>query len=832
MAVEFRDKETCRRADEMIAAIFSGFMHPVLVKDEHGVFVYVNQAATNLIGFPFAEIVGRTDYDFLSREQAERVLEVDRAVFATGKEQLLEETITSRAGETRTFVTHKHCVTLPAEYGNRRLLVALITDVTQLRKAERAQRESEAFIRSIFDSSPDCVRLLALNGEPLLMNRAGRALFGISDDADLRGHEWTRMALPEEAPKIQAAFAEVRAGNTARFEASIRTPEGQLRCMDVIAAPVRDNDGNPVRMLAIWRDITEAKAARDATESARRAAEKAAKRLASVLETTMDCVIVADRQWRLRYMNSNAQRLLGLGDEAIGQSLGQLYPEEADGAFAAHCRKAMASQEPMTFEEYVASLGMWLEVHSAPTEEGLSIFFRDMSARRKAEQERFQALTQIYHMSRHDALTNLPNRVLFRERLERELEELKPEGMLAALTLDLDGFKAVNDSYGHPVGDLLLRQVGDRLRACVRETDTIARLGGDEFVVIQAGLRNADDVSLLADRIIRALERPFELDALSLSIGASVGFAIAPEAGTNADQLIRASDIALYRAKSEGRGIYRRYIPSMDASLQARQELKVALKSAILRQELELHFQPVIGLDSNKVTSCEALVRWRHPQRGLIPPADFIPLAEESGLIMAIGEWVLQKACREAMTWPQAVGVAVNLSPVQFKNGDLVKVVARALESSGLAADRLQLEITESVMLDESDSNMQILQEIRLLGVKIAMDDFGTGYSSLGYLRTFPFDKIKVDRAFVSDLPDGRESLAIVRAVAGIGRSLGITTTVEGVETREQLAAVNKEGFDEAQGYLFSRPVPAPEIAELLRGIGIPPAAQFSARKP
>ena len=695
-----------------------------------------------------------------------------------------------------------------------------VLDISERRASEMALQESEAFIRSIFDSSPDCVWLLDLEGEPLLMNKAGRAIFGLSDGTGMGGQRWDRVVTPSDAGAVEDAFAQVREGKTVRFEASVISSDGKSHCMDVTAAPVLGKDGNAIRILTIWRDITDAKAARDAVEKARLAAEKAADKLASVLESTMDCVVVVDHDWTLTYVNSNGRRLLGLGDDAIGRGLWSLYPEERNGGFAAQYRKALASNEPVTFEEYLPTLGLWLEVHASPTEEGLSIFFRDTSERRRAEQERFQAQTQILHMSRHDVLTNLPNRLLLRERLERDLAELKSDGLLAVLTLDLDGFKPVNDSYGHPVGDMLLRQVADRLRSCVREDDTVARLGGDEFVIVQPVVRRRDDVDLLAKRIIDTLQKPFDLDGLSVSIGTSAGIAFAPEAGTTVDQLVRASDVALYRAKAEGRGTFRRYASGMDAHLQERQELKIALRNAIARNELELYFQPLVDLTSNRVSTCEALVRWRRPHKGMISPADFIPIAEESGLIIPIGEWVLRTACKEASVWPDDVAVAVNLSPLQFKDGNLVGTVADALKASDLPSSRLQLEITESVMLDENDANLKILQQLRILGVRIAMDDFGTGYSSLGYLRSFPFDKIKVDRGFIGDLPDGKESLAIVRAVAGIGRSLGITTTVEGVETQEQLDAVNAEGFDEAQGYLFSRPLPAAEIPGILRTLG------------
>lgn len=696
----------------------------------------------------------------------------------------------------------------------------LLEDIHERKSAELALRESEALVRSIVESTPDGIQLLDAEGELLLVNPAGRRLFGLPAAADRHGFRWDQVLGPGDLARAARALEQVRAGQVARFEAWVTTCERQSVCMAIIAAPVPGTEGKPARTLTIWRDISGAKAARDATEAAWRAAEAAATQLATVLENTLDCVVVIDRDWRVSYMNANARRLLSQGAEAIGQSLWTLYPQEQNGVFAEHYRKAFATHQPVTFEEYSPALGRWLEVHASPTAEGLSIFFRDTTERRCAEQERFQAQAQVFHMSRHDALTNLPNRVLLRERLERSLAELAPGAHLSVLTLDLDAFKPVNDTYGHPVGDMLLRQIADRLNACVREEDTVARVGGDEFVVLAA------EAQALAARLIDALQRPFNLDGVSVEIGASAGIALAPDDGTSVEALLRASDVALYRAKAQGRGTCLRYVRGMDTHLLARQAMKRALKGAIARDELELFFQPLVDLSSQQVSTCEALLRWRQADAGLMSPADFIPLAEESGLIHPIGQWVLRGACQEAVRWAGDIAVAVNLSPLQFRDENLVSMVSHALTESGLAAARLQLEITESVMLDESAANLRTLQALRRLGVKIVMDDFGTGYSSFGYLRRFPFDKIKVDRGFISDLPHGRESLAVVRAVAGIGRSLGITTVVEGVETQAQLAVVSAEGFDEGQGYLFSAPVPATQVPALLHRLARrPPVA-------
>jgi diguanylate cyclase (GGDEF)-like protein/PAS domain S-box-containing protein len=427
-----------------------------------------------------------------------------------------------------------------------------------------------------------------------------------------------------------------------------------------------------------------------------------------------------------------------------------------------------------------------------------------------------RAQAQITHMARHDALTNLPNRILFREQLEQALRLAKRGDRLAVLCLDLDHFKDINDSLGHPIGDALLMEVGRRLSECVREGDTVARLGGDEFAIVQlCGTEEANPAVGLASRIVEAIAEPYHIGGHQLVIGVSVGISLAPDDGKNPDELLKKADLALYRAKADGRGTYRFFEVGMDARAQARRLLELDMRAALLRGEFEVHYQPIRDVAADRIVACEALVRWRHPMRGLISPAKFIPLAEETGLIVQIGEWVLRTACRDAADWPGDIGVAINLSPVQFKNASLMAHVMNALEHSGLPAHRLELEITESVLLQNSEATLATLHALRGNGVRISLDDFGTGYSSLSYLRSFPFDKIKIDRSFVEDVTSRDDSLAIVRAVTGLGRSLGITTTAEGVETVAQLDLLRREGCTQAQGYLFSQPCPVAEVRKL-----------------
>jgi len=436
--------------------------------------------------------------------------------------------------------------------------------------------------------------------------------------------------------------------------------------------------------------------------------------------------------------------------------------------------------------------------------------YEDITERRRTE-------SQIAYMAHHDALTDLANRVLFRHEMERALASAqRQETTIAILCLDLDRFKDVNDSLGHETGDALLRIVAERLRRCVREVDIVARLGGDEFAVLQSGIRSPEDCSALATRIVDAIGMPYELEGQEIVIGTSIGIALALDKGTAPDQLLKHADLALYRAKSEGRSTFRFFEPEMDAQLKARRAMEADLRKALANREFELVYQPQINIGAGKVGGFEALLRWRHPEHGLVSPADFIPVAEDIGLIVPLGEWVIEQACRDAAAWPEPIMVAVNLSSVQFRHRGLVQSVARALAQSRLAPDRLELEITESVLLQDNDMTTATLHQLRRLGVHIALDDFGTGYSSLSYLRSFPFDKIKIDQSFVREMSSRTDCLAIVQSIASLGASLGMSTVAEGVETEDQFLQIRAAGCTEVQGYYFGRPKSAGDISTKL----------------
>jgi diguanylate cyclase (GGDEF)-like protein len=430
--------------------------------------------------------------------------------------------------------------------------------------------------------------------------------------------------------------------------------------------------------------------------------------------------------------------------------------------------------------------------------------------------ERRQAQAQIEHLARHDGLTNLPNRVLVRERLQEALARLRPGEGLAVHAIDLDRFKEVNDALGHAVGDELLQAVAKRLSEVVSEVDTLARMGADEYVIVQNPAFSPTDASDLAGQIIARMNEPFTLaQRFQVVLGVSIGIAMAPADGTDADQLLKDANLALYRAKEEERGKYRFFEREMDARMCARHELERNLRNALANGELHLDYQPLLNLKRNELSGFEALMRWRTSAGTVIPPGEFIPLAEETGLIVPMGEWALRQALTEAAKWPRHIRVAVNLSPVQFNSPNLTQLVMSALAASGVEASRLELEITESVLLQNRETMRTTLHQLRDLGVRIALDDFGTGFSSLSYLRSFPFDKIKIDQSFIAGLGEGNEeSLAIVRAVARLGASLGVATTAEGVETQAQLEIARREGFTEAQGFWIGRPKSAAAIAE------------------
>lgn len=456
-----------------------------------------------------------------------------------------------------------------------------------------------------------------------------------------------------------------------------------------------------------------------------------------------------------------------------------------------------------------------IEVTFQPMENGGMVFlFQDITERKLAE-------ARINHLARYDALTGLPNRTMLRDWLHRVVNEDQQGRPYAIHFIDLDQFKQVNDTLGHTRGDMLLQAVADRLRSIVRETEMVSRFGGDEFVVLQHPVRGQDQASALARRIVKALGRPYSIDSHEVVIGATVGIALSSRRDFDLDHLLKNADMALYRAKAEGRGTWRFFKPEMEIDAQARRLLELDLRNALETNQFELHFQPIVDLATNRITTCEALLRWNHPERGLVPPATFIPVAEEMGLIVEIGKRVLRMACLECLRWPSDVRVAVNLSPIEFARGHAPIIVRETLAATGLPAKRLEIELTESTLLQDTRSTRAALQQLEALGVTVSLDDFGTGYSSLSYLHSFPLHKVKIDRSFLQGLGASERKLTLLRGVARLSTELGLRVVAEGIETREQLELIQLDAIvDEAQGFLFGKPMPGREIRKRLYAMG------------
>ena len=544
--------------------------------------------------------------------------------------------------------------------------------------------------------------------------------------------------------------------------------------------------------------------------------------LDTVVENVPAMLFVKEAQdCRFVLLNRAGEELLGVSREAIiGKNDYDFFPQEEAEFLVARDREVLESGRLQILDDepvHTPHNGLRrlrtkkIAIYNDQSEPQYLLGISEDITEQKLAGE------QIAHMAHHDALTNLANRALFRVRLDEAFARMHKKGDRVALfCIDVDRFKNINDTLGHPAGDALLRLIAERLRSCVGEKATVARLGGDEFAILYSAVQDAEEVKIIAARIVQVLGQPYDVDGNLLAASASVGISIAPDDAERPDRLLKNADTGLYRAKTEGRNQFCLYEPSMDDGLQARHAFELGMRNAFVRGEFELYYQPFADLETNEIRGFEALLRWHHPERGLVSPAEFISLAEESGLIVPLGEWVLRQACNDAVNWPTGISLAVNLSPVQFRRVGLVATVMSALAASGLTPDRLELEITESALLQENSSTLTVLHQLRALGVRIAMDDFGTGYSSLSHLRSFPFDKIKIDQSFVKDLIENPDCMAIVSAVVGLGASFHVPTTAEGVETKEQLEHLRRANCTQIQGYYLARPMAIEEVENFL----------------
>jgi diguanylate cyclase (GGDEF)-like protein/PAS domain S-box-containing protein len=795
-----------------LQAALDGMLQGLCMFDADGRIVLFNRGYTELMALPAKDLLGMSLLDlFQLRKAAGKFTGDPHQVFA----QVLDD---ARAGRVRTHILMSgdgvalRVTNQPLAAGG---WVATFEDVTELKAFEADRERQREFLNNVLDNVPVMVVVKdAVERRFMHANRAAETFWGFSR-AQAIGKTMRELFPTQQTDVIDmldAKSLETGVGISQEGHGSIAPANGRL--VTTKRHPVCGADGKPLYLVSVVEDIT---------ERLRLEQELGRERtfLNQIVENIPTTVVVRDirtRQYVL--VNHAAVGHFGIPREhIIGRTAHEIFPKESADIIEQHDTELLRSGGNMSFNDYAIEMPgrgqrfiavkKLLVRNGAGEPQFVVAVIEDITARKQSEE-------RIARLAHYDALTDLPNRVFFREQLEHALKRVRRGEKLAVLFLDLDKFKDVNDTLGHQGGDELLKTVAGRLQGCVRETDIVARLGGDEFAIVLTDVTDEGAVTELAERIHGVLRQFCELEGNRFSIDASIGIAMAPADGAEADLLLKNADLAMYGAKADGRRTYRFFRAEMDAHMKARRAMEFDLRQAIMCGEFELHYQPLVNIRERKIAGCEALMRWRHPKRGLVPPGEFIPIAEEAGIINQLGEWALRTACAEAVTWRDDIIVTVNVSSVQFKNDSLVQLVVSALAESGLQAHRLELEITESVLLHDNETTLRVLHQLKKLGVRISMDDFGTGYSSLNYLRRFPFDKVKIDRSFIEHITGDASSLAIVQAVISIAKSRDIATTAEGVETNEQLELLRALGCTEMQGFLFSKAKPAAELASLL----------------
>lgn len=797
---------------DAVRLVLDAVPHPIFIKDHQSRFVVLNRGMCEFMGRSHEELIGKTDYDFVPKEHADVFRRIDQLVLETGEINENEEIIRGPQGVIRTVVTRKARALLPT---GARFVVGSITDITKL-------KQHQASLQLLFEENPlpmwvfdlESLRFLDVNQAAIEHYGYTREQFLSKSILDIRPRE-----------DIEAFHRIVGTGQgsyqTGRSWRHIKA-DGSLIDILAYSKPI-DYDGRAAFMVAVM-DVTERKRAED---DLRRTREF----LDTVIEN-IPVMLFAKEAGQHRYvlMNRAGEELLGIPRaELIGRTDAELFsPEEAESFFIRDQEALRSGSVQIAAEEKIPTRhkgvrDLATRRLAVESQDGTSKYLLTVA---EDITERRRDAARIAYMATHDVLTDLPNRAALVEQLEFTLERASSgRESFAVMRLDLDGFKEVNDVYGPGVGDALLGQVAKRL-AVTAGKHFAARTGGNGFTLIASEGPHPAVAVELADRLLATIADVFDVEGHTLRAGLSIGIAFFPDDATDVTALLSNAQAALDRARADGRSVFRIFEADMDRKLRERRALEQDLRSALAGGELFLHYQPQAGM-SGEIVGFEALIRWSHKDRGMIPPAEFIPVAEESGLIVPIGEWVLREACREAAAWTKPVQVGVNLSPVQFRQGDLPGLVHSVLLETGLDPKRLELEITENVLFDDFSRASSILRRLKSLGVKIALDDFGTGYSSLSYLQSFPFDKIKIDKSFVWMIEKNPQSAAIIRAIVGLGRGLSMHIIAEGVETLEQLTFLSEEGCNALQGYLIGRPYP---IEAYANEVGRPAALAGSAR--
>jgi diguanylate cyclase (GGDEF)-like protein/PAS domain S-box-containing protein len=704
-------------------------------------------------------------------------------------------------GEIREFLSYAEPVFDAAD--NR--VVALrgtSQDITEFRTIEAQLRASEDHYRNMVDLHPQIPWTASSDGAILDAGAKWSQLTGMTASESFpRG--WTKIVHPDDLPQVLAEWQNcLKSLVPLDIEYRIRHCDGGFLWVRVRAVARLDSQGQPVRWYGTMEDITDRRNA----ENAKRESEKLAAR---VLNATSDAVIVLNPELEIQFANAAAERIFGDDINVAGQSLSlsRLLRVRITSPLIQTVLGSHQSQEPSNMEFFWKRADVWFEIHIRPDASEISLFMRDISDRKRAQR-------QLQYAASHDFLTGAPNRKVLFDQLAAYLKLAGPSERVAVMCLDMDFFKEVNDAFGHPIGDTLLKSAVSRLRSCIRSTDLLARSGGDEFMLMQTGIHSREDACFLAERLISVMKQPFRIDGREVRLGASIGIAISDPGQQTAGDIYKQADLALYNAKAKNRGGYLHFDPTMNDEFHCSSELRSDLSGALARGEFSLVFQPIIRTMDQTISGAEALLRWRHPTLGYVSPAQFIPLAEEAGYIPEIGGWVLQEACRIAKSWPEHVTVSVNVSVKQIEREDFIDVVEQALQISGLPVERLLLEVTESVFFSKIGTFAKTIETLAQRGLRMVLDDFGTGYSSLAYLDTFDFHKVKIDRSFISKIENTSQQMPILEAIMGVARGLGLMVTAEGIETVAQLEYIKRIGCHEAQGYLLGKPMTEQEFAQ------------------
>ncbi len=809
-----RQEESLRESEERFRTLVESTFEGIIIS-EGGKVLEANESFATMFGYESAEVIGLSPLEMTTPESAELIMKN----IQSGVEKPYEIIGVKKDGTTFDIeVVGKKCL-----YQGRNARVTAFRDITEIKRAEETLRESEEKYRDLVENMSEVLYALDKDGRITYVSPVVEQLGGYTP-SELIGRSFTEFIHPDDLLPLAESFQRTVSGNLEPSEFRIFTKSGEIRWVRTSSRPVFEGD-RIIGLRAVMMDITERK---QAEETLRRSETK----FRTLTETVAAAVFIFQGT-RLRYVNSLTEALTGYErEELLAMHFWEMiHPDFRELVKERGLARQRGERVPTHYEVKLVTkngderwvdftLGV-IEFEGKPAVLGTGF---DITERKRAEET-------IKHMAYHDSLTDLPNRTLFQDRLTVALAQARRKRRTAAVMfLDLDRFKVVNDTVGHALGDDLLQGVAERLTGLVREGDAVARVGGDEFTLLLAEVERAEDMIEIAERVLDTLRQPWVLNGHEFRITASIGIAMFPNDGEDADSLLRNADTAMYRAKDQGRDNYKLYTPAMNARIAERLALENSLRHGLERGEFLVYYQPQVDIASGRIVGMEALVRWQHPERGLVFPAEFIPVAEETGLIVPLGAWVMRTACAQNKAW-QAAGfppmrVAVNLSARQFQQRNFTEMVDEVLKEADLEARWLQLEITEGVAMQDVESNIAVLRELRQMGVQIAIDDFGTGHSSLSYLSRLPIDVVKIDRTFVQDLTTDPNGAAIARSIIVMAHNLKLRVIAEGVETEEQLAFLKKRRCDEMQGYLFSKPAPAEAFEEMLRQDGQPSRAR------